>query len=233
MEEEVHGAQARDVVHQLDALDGFELEEVLLVLRELRVLAHHVLVRCEEEPAGAARRIADPLTRLRPHTFDDRLDQRPRCEVLPGAALGVLRVSFEEPLVGVALHVRAHRRPLLATDEIHHQPAQLGRILDPVLRLAEDHAEHPLLPAQFLENVPVVGLQLVAVPLHQTRPVHPLRHDRRLTPRRLRPLVRHLEEQQERELLDVLEIRKPVVAQDVAVGPELVDDLCGVGHSLN
>ena len=37
-------------------------------------------------------------------------------------------------------------------------------------------------------------------------------------------LVRHLEEEQEGELLDVVQVREPVVAQDVAVAPELLDD---------
>ena len=48
---------------------------------------------------------------------------------------------------------------------------------------------------------------------------------RRLAPRRLRLLVRHLEEQQVGELLDVVAVGEAVVAEDVAVVPELLDDL--------
>src|SRR5690606_28462733 len=45
--------------------------------------------------------------------------------------------------------------------------------------------------------------------------------------------VRHLEEEQEGELLQVVLIRQPVVAQDVAVGPELLDDAVGgVAHDF-
>ena len=38
------------------------------------------------------------------------------------------------------------------------------------------------------------------------------------------PLVGHLEEEDVRELLQVVLVRQPVVSKDVAVGPELLDD---------
>src|SRR5437867_2736228 len=40
-------------------------------------------------------------------------------------------------------------------------------------------------------------------------------------------LVGHLEEQQEGELLEVILVGEPVVAQDVAVRPEFLDDAVG------
>ena len=76
---------------------------------------------------------------------DDRPDQRPRREVLPRARLHVLRVLLEQPLVGVALDVGVEREPRLAVDQVDDQPPQLRRVLDLVLRLAEDDAEHPRL----------------------------------------------------------------------------------------
>ena len=48
-----------------------------------------------------------------------------------------------------------------------------------------------------------------------------------LVERRLRLLVRHLQEQQERQLLDVVAVGQAVVPQDVAVVPELLDELLG------
>ena len=45
-------------------------------------------------------------------------------------------------------------------------------------------------------------------------------------------LVGHLQEQQIRELLEVVAVRQSVVAQDVAVVPELVDDDLGVAHAV-
>ncbi len=42
----------------------------------------------------------------------------------------------------------------------------------------------------------------------------------------------HLEKEQVGELLDVVTVREPIVTQDVAVVPQLLDDLLGVvGHS--
>ena len=38
------------------------------------------------------------------------------------------------------------------------------------------------------------------------------------------PFVRHLEKQQVRQLLDVVAIAHPVVAEDVAVVPEFLND---------
>ena len=41
-------------------------------------------------------------------------------------------------------------------------------------------------------------------------------------------LVRRLEEEQERQLLDVIATRQPVVLQDVVVVPELLNNLIGL-----
>ncbi|MCL4685454.1 hypothetical protein KJ059_11960 [Myxococcota bacterium] len=47
-------------------------------------------------------------------------------------------------------------------------------------------------------------------------------------------LAGHLEKEQERELLGIALVRKPVVVQDVAVGPELLDDAVrGVAHAVS
>jgi len=76
--------------------------------------------------------------------------------------------------------------------------------------------------------MPVVVEQLVAVLRRQRRPGEIYRNRIRLLIRRARALVRHLEKQQVGELLDVVAIAHPVVAQDVAVVPELLDDGRGV-----
>ena len=159
-----------------------------------------------------------------PHDLDDRPDQRPRREVLAGAGLDVLGVLLEQPLVGVALDVGVERQPRLAVDQVDDQAAQLGGILDPVLRLAEDDAEHARLPAELGQEVAVVDLELVAVAGEQARPVEALGDERRGAERRLRLLVGHLEEEQVGELLEVVAVGEAVVAQDVAVVPEALDE---------
>ena len=52
----------------------------------------------------------------------------------------------------------------------------------------------------------------------------------RWRPRRVL-LVGHLEEQQVRELFQVVAVGEPVVAEDVAVVPEFVDDRLAVAHA--
>ena len=103
-----------------------------------------------------------------------------------------------------------------------------GGVLDSVLRLAEDHAEHVVRCAELIEDVDVVRLQRLARQLQQRRPGEPSRHDVRQT--ELLLFVGHLEEQQIGELFDVVAVGQPVVAQDVAVVPELVDERLRVGH---
>src|SRR4051794_36540479 len=52
-----------------------------------------------------------------------------------------------------------------------------------------------------------------------------------MAPGRLGPLVGHLQEQRVGELLDGVAVAEAIVPQDVAVVPELLDDLSGaVGH---
>ena len=174
-----------------------------------------------------------PSRPVRVHDLDDGLDQRPRCEVLAGAALGILRVLFEQAFVSVALDVSFERRPLLSVDEIGDEAAQLRRILDLVLRLAEDDAEHSRLLAEVLQRLPVQHFQGIAVLREQRRPVISGGDERVLAPRRLGALVGHLQEEQEGELFDVVALGEAVVAEDVTIRPELLDDLGGgVAHKL-
>ncbi len=67
-----------------------------------------------------------------------------------------------------------------------------------------------------------------AVFRQQARPIQPVRDHRRLVPWRLGSLVRHLEEEQEGDLLRVLHVRQAVVPEQVRRAPRLVDDALGV-----
>jgi hypothetical protein len=112
---------------------------------------------------------------------------------------------LQQAFVGVAFDVRAHGRPVLAVDQVHHQAAQLGRVLELVLRLAEDQADGALLGAEALQRVAVVVEQLVTVFGQQRRPVKPFGNRAGLAPR-LAALVGHLEEQQVGKLFDIVAV---------------------------
>jgi len=231
VQEEVHHAEPRRVVHDLPAMQRLVLEETLLVRVQLDVCGD-VVVRRQEEATGAASRVAEALVRSWAHHLHDRLYQRTGRKVLAGTALGVLGVLLEQPLVGVAFDVGVERRPGLLVDEVDDQPAQLGGVLDLVLRLAEDDAQHPRLLAQRLQGVPVVRLQLVAVPPEERWPVEAGGDARRLAVGWPGALVGHLEEEQVGELLQVVAVGHAVVAQEVAVVPEATDDgLSGRAHT--
>ena len=150
-------------------------------------------------------------------------DQSPGGEVLPRAGLDVLGALGEQLLVGVALDVGARGGPVLLVDQVDDQPLELGRVLDLVLRLAEDHAQRarpagrappgcagsassrssPSASSSCCQRVSSPG----TICLRVERPV--------------RPLVRHLQEQQVGQLLRVLDCGDAVVAQHVAVVPQL------------
>ena len=80
----------------------------------------------------------------------------------------------------------------------------------------------------FFQHMAVMRFQFVAVLGQQARPILALGHGRRLVERRLRLLVRHLQEQQKRQLLDVIAVGQTVIAEDVAVVPEFLDEGCWV-----
>jgi hypothetical protein len=126
------------------------------------VVGSHVIVGGDEEPAGAAGRVADHLPGSRGHHVDDGLDEGTRREILPRARLDVLGVLFQEPLVDGGLDVDAQADPGLAVNQID-QPAQLGRVLDAVLRLAEDDGDEARPLAQLGQDGEVVALQVGAL----------------------------------------------------------------------
>lgn len=78
--------------------------------------------------------------------------------------------------------------------------------------------------------MPVVRFEVIPIELEQRRPTEALGNRRLLLEGRFRLLVGHLQEQKERQLLDVVAIREPVVTQDVALVPELLDEGLGIGH---
>lgn len=229
VEHQVHGAEARRIVHQLPPAQGLAVQELLLLPVQLVVFCH-VFVGRKQEASGTTGRVADRLPRLRRHDVHHGLDQRTRREVLPCPALGILGVLLKEPLVGVPLHVGAHDRPVFLVQEVHQQAAQLGRVLELVLRPPEDQPQEPLLLPQLLQGVAVVVEEVVPVLLQEARPVVADWYGALLVEGLLRPLVGHLEEEEKGELLDIVAVAHPVVPEDVAEVPEFLDD-CRRGHS--
>ncbi len=235
MEVQVHHAETRRAVHDLPAVQRVALQMVPLLPVHGRVMLHDVVVGGEEEPAGAAGRVADGRVRPGPHHVHDGFDERTRREVLAGAGLHVLGVALQQRLVGVALDVGAEAVPVLAVDELLDQAGQHGRFLDAALRLAENHPQRALLLGQGFQRVAVVLIQIRAVPRQQAGPVATLGNGRRPVVGQhgkgwLGQLVHHLEEDEVGELLQVVAVGQARVAQHVAVVPQLLPDGgCG-GH---
>ena len=184
-------------------------------------------VRAQEEAAGAAGRVADAMVRSGQHHVDDGRDEPPRCEVLarsPGALLGGL---LDQTLVGGALQVGVVAEPLVLVDEVLDELLQLGRGLDAVAGLAEDHAEHVVACPQLREDLAVVGFERGPRAAQQRLPVVLDGHDP-LTAQQIVLLVGHLQEQQVGELLQVVAVGQPVVAQHIAEVPQSLHQRLGV-----
>ena len=230
VEHQVHDAEPGGVRDEFPALHEASLQVLLLVGVEVFALVpHHVIMSGQEKAPRAASGVAERVCRCRSGAIHDRLDEFSGREILPrtlrafGGALG------EQPLVDVALHVRLHRHPLLGLDQIHDQAAQRDGVLDLRLRLLEDLPEHPRLRAEVLEDVAILGLQGIAFLAQQARPVIASRDDRLSVVGRLGLLIRHLEEEQEGDLLDVGHVTQAVVPEDVGEVPCFADDLLSGG----
>ena len=151
----------------------------------------------------------------------------------PGTlVVGVFGVLLQQALIRIALDVGGEAGPLFLVDQVHDESAELGRVLNLVLGLAENEPQHTRPLAEFRQSVTVMRFQLVALQLQQRVPTESLRNGRRLIERRLRLLVCHFQEEQKRELLDVVAVRQAIIAQDVAVVPEFLNEGVGVGHGF-
>jgi len=126
---------------------------------------------------------------------------------------------------------RPEAGPLLFIYEVHDEPAELGRVLDFVLRLAEDHTQHSTLFTQLNQDVAVLAVKVFAVQVFEAVPAQVLGDDGGFAVRRFGLLVRHFQEEQEGELFDVVTVREAVIAEEIAVVPEFLDDSVG-GHKF-
>src|SRR5712671_3162482 len=78
----------------------------------------------------------------------------------------------------------------------------------------------------------IMNFQLVAILGQQRRPILALGNWRRLVERWARLLIRHLQEQQKRQLLHVIAIRQTIIAENVAIVPKLLDELGWITHEI-
>ena len=77
-----------------------------------------------------------------------------------------------------------------------------------------------------------MGFQFIALQLQQRIPSESFGNRRCLIERRLRLLVRHFQEEQKRKLLYVGAVRQTVIAKDVAIVPEFLNEGVRIGHGV-
>jgi hypothetical protein len=222
VEEHVHQAEAAGIGDDFVAGEGLVFEEGFLGLVQTMV-GDEVVVGGEEEAAGAAGRVGDGLAGERTDAFDHGFDQRARGEVLAGAGLGVLGVAFEQVFVDGAFSVGAEHDPI---GFVHHgnDTGELGGVLDLVLGLGEDLAEHAGLFAELQEGLDVVGFEVGAVEGAESGPRVFGGDGDLAVVGRAAVFIRHFEEDEVGELLEVVAVADTVIAQGMAEGPDFGGD---------
>ena len=161
---EVHRAHAADLWRQLHAFGQAIPERSLFVGVEVALVAvQDILICVTEEAAGACRGIADRVDRGRLHRLANRLDHRPRGEILARAARGFLRRARQQFLVNCSLHVHRQGQPVHLVEQVDDQLLQERWIVDFAARPLEDDTEHAGLDAELFKAVAVLVLQRCAV----------------------------------------------------------------------
>jgi len=133
-------------------------------------------------------------SRLRAHHCDNGVDQEARREVLASAGLGILRVLFEQAFVDVAFDVGSERAPRFLVDEIDDETAEVRWVLDLVLSLGEDDADHARLLAEVFERTAIMPFERQSVGIQEIGPIVFSGDGGFLVVRRAGALVVHLEE---------------------------------------
>ena len=228
VQEHVHQAQAARVGDDLAAMKRLVLQK--FILRPIQIEVVRVgdeVVGGQEETARAAGRVGDELGRFGPYAFDHGADEGARREILPGTRFGVLGVSLQQIFVNIAFDVGNHGDPLGVVDHVD-EAIQFRRVLDLVLGFGEDLPQHARLGAECAEQRDVVAFEFRAPLRPQVLPAVFGGDANVAVTGRLPVFVGHLEEDQIGELLQVVAIADPVIAQGGAEGPDFGDDGSGV-----
>ena len=121
----------------------------------------------------------------------------------------------------------------LFVDQLDDEPAQLGRVLNLVLRLGENLPEDARLAAQHQQRLDVLHLQLGAAFALQALPVAGSGNADIAAIGWLAIFVGHLQEDQVGQLLQIVAVADPIVAQGGTETPNLGDDGMGsAAHNL-
>ena len=224
VQHQVHQRQPVGVLHVLHTVEG--VAPILALLRlgpGIRVtVLTQVAVGGDEEAAGTGRRVLDDVVECRLHHRHHAVDQRPWREVLAGAGLLLVGVLLQQPFVEIAEPLLPCAVPVELVD-LGHERRKCGWFLDEGAGVGEDLLHEARAVAAEVDERELVGFQPVGRgPGFQVVPAV-AGGDCVLGA----GFLGHLEEQQVRQLGDVLVIGDSVVLEDVAEVPEPGNDVGG------
>ena len=222
MEHEVHEGEAVGILHMLHAVKGVGLILLLLGLGEAVevVVGAQVVVRGDEEAAGAGGGVLDDIGQLGLHHGDHAVDERARGEVLAGTGFLFVGVLFEQPFIHVAQAFLLGGIPVELVD-LGDERGECGGLFDEGTGVGEDFPRKGRAVGAEVNESDLVELQTVGRTLGlQIRPTMALGNLVLGA-----SLLGHFQEEEVGQLSDVLVIGDPVVLEDVAEVPELGDDV--------
>ncbi len=148
MKHGVHQSETLHVGHELDAVKRLADLELLLGGWQIVMvvgLRLDVTIGVDQKAACADGRVLHALAGLRLDQLDHRFDERARCEVLAGAALGFFGVFLEQAFVQVAKAFVLGAVPIQAIDRFDGA-VQVARLAERGRGVGEDglHARRAL-----------------------------------------------------------------------------------------
>ena len=170
VKEQIHHAQSRHAGDEFGAGQGFMPQRLFLGFVQFVVMAH-IVISGQQESASATSRIVHRLAGRGPHHVHDGLDESTRSEILSRPSFHVRSVFLQQALVGIAFNIHFQSHPLFFANQIGDKALQLGGVLNFVLSLAKDYAEHSRLFTKLSQDVAVMTLQSVSVQTLQADPI--------------------------------------------------------------
>jgi hypothetical protein len=209
--------------YQLQADESIVLLKEDLFFRQFEKAVGTILdvaVGCDDETAGARRRVLYDFAGLWLHEADDAVDQRAWRKILPRARFLLCGVLFEQAFIEITEPLLPGGKPVELVDCIC-KSLEVGRLAQLGLCIDEDGGNGRLALCAQVEQEALVKVELLqAGALFQLAPAVIVRKD--LFPA---GLGHHFEEKKERQLGNVLVIRHAIDAKDVAETPKFGDNV--------
>ena len=216
----VHGTQRHDERCDVVSVQCLIAQKELLLFINRLIL--HVRKGREQKAPGAAGGIRDGFGDLGINDVHHGVNERPRSEVLTGAAFFILTVFLQDAFVECAFDVAFHQKPFFFINE-RDEFVEVGRAFNLVGSLREDGADEAFLNAQDFEGLLVAAHQFLTSDFQKIRPPKARRHGRSV-PVDVDAFLIHLQKEKVGELREVVGEPHAGTGHDVRKTPDFFNE---------